>query len=285
MRQVTIVSDSLSCLTADFIEQYGIDIIPLNFYSGGKVYRDTVDVTTKEAYEIFLKEPDAFRTSPASPEECFEVFRRASPKAQSIMCVTASVKLTALFDMARLAVERAKMELPRTTVRILDSGMATAAEGLVVLAAARAAAAGNGLEEVAKAAEEMKKKVGVIILLDTMRHVYRSGRIPKIAARAASVLNIRPLLTISTGMVHFVGAVRSRKHGIERLIESMRHRVGGKPVHVAVMHAYAPEEAVRLKELVASEFKCTELWISEFSPLMGYSCGTGTLGLAFYPVE
>ena len=53
-------------------------------------------------------------------------------------------------------------------------------------------------------------------------------------------------------------------------------------MHVAVMHAYALDEAEKLRELVAAEFNCTELWISEFSPVMGYACGTGTLGLAFY---
>jgi fatty acid-binding protein DegV len=50
------------------------------------------------------------------------------------------------------------------------------------------------------------------------------------------------------------------------------------------MHVYDEEEAVRLKEIVANEFNCVELWITEFSPLMGYTCGTGTIGLAFYPV-
>ncbi len=53
-------------------------------------------------------------------------------------------------------------------------------------------------------------------------------------------------------------------------------------VHVAVMHAYALEEAKKLKERIASEFNCAELWLTEFSPVMGYACGTGTVGFAFY---
>jgi fatty acid-binding protein DegV len=48
------------------------------------------------------------------------------------------------------------------------------------------------------------------------------------------------------------------------------------------MHAYATEEAKKLKETVASSFKCAEIWLSDFSPLMGYAIGTGALGLAFY---
>ena len=62
----------------------------------------------------------------------------------------------------------------------------------------------------------------------------------------------------------------------------MRDKVGQSPVHVAVTHAYALDEAERLKERVASEFNCAELWLTEFSPVMGYACGTGTVGLAFY---
>ena len=127
----------------------------------------------------------------------------------------------------------------------------------------------------------MRDKVSSIVLLDTIRHVYRSGRIPKIASQVGSILNIRPILTVS-GAVHFTGAVRNREHGINRIVQMMRDKVGQSPVHVAVFHAYALDEAERLKERVSSEFDCAELWLGEFSPVMGYACGTGTLGLAFY---
>jgi fatty acid-binding protein DegV len=76
--------------------------------------------------------------------------------------------------------------------------------------------------------------------------------------------------------------VRNRGRGIDRLLETVKDRVGQSPVHISVMHAYAPDEAQRLMERVSAEFNCVELWLTEFSPLMGYACGTGTLGLAFY---
>jgi fatty acid-binding protein DegV len=65
----------------------------------------------------------------------------------------------------------------------------------------------------------------------------------------------------------------------------MRARVGGCRVHAAVMHAYALEEAEKLREQVAAAFDCAELWLTEFSPVMGYACGTGTVGVAFYPED
>jgi len=284
MQKVAIVTDSIACLTKELVEQYGIEIMPINFYFRDKVYKDWVDITPSEAYELFLKDPESFKSSATSPEDCLEIYRKTSKRANNILCVTLSSKLSMMYDSARLAKEQAGNEFPEITIEVIDSNTATAAEGFVALAAARAAEAGKNLTEVVKAAEEMRDKIRAVILLDTMRHVYRSGRIPKVAAQIGSILNIRPIFTVS-GVVHFAGAVRNREHGIKRILQMMRDKVEQNPVHVAVMHAYALDEAERLKERIASEFNCSELWLSEFSPLMGYACGTGTLGVAFYSGE
>ncbi len=266
------------------VEQYQIEIIPINLYAGGRIYRDWIDVTPSEAYELFLKDPESFRTSAPSPEDCTRAIRNASQRANNILCVTVSVKISNVYNAVQGAIEPAKSELPQISVQLLDSHTAATAEGFVALAAARTAAAGKGLDEVLSATEAVRDKVNCIALLDTIRHVYRSGRIPKVASQVGSVLNIRPIFTIH-GEVHFAGAVRNREHGINRILQMMKDKVGQSPVHVAVMHAYARDEAEKLKERVASEFNCLELWLSEFSPVMGYACGTGTVGLAFYPEE
>jgi fatty acid-binding protein DegV len=95
------------------------------------------------------------------------------------------------------------------------------------------------------------------------------------------MLNLKPLLCISGG-VNFIGVARSREKGIEMLLRKTREKVGKKPLHIAVLNAYAPEAAEKLRQQVSTEFDCREIRISEFSPIMGYACGTGTLGLAFY---
>jgi DegV family protein with EDD domain len=281
-KKVAIITDSLACLTREHVEQYGITINPVSFYAGGKVYKDWVDITPDQAYELFLKDPGSFKTSAVSPGDCVEAYRKASKRANNVLCVTVSAKLSAVYEAAQGAKEQIKAELPQTTIEVLDSETVTAAQGFVALAAARAAEEGKSLPEVVGAAKEMMGKVSLLAFLDTIRHIYRTGRIPKIAALAGSVLNIKPMLTVSSGLVRFIGAVRSRERGIEKMLKIMRNRVGQTQVHVAVMHAYALEEARKLKERVAAEFNCAELWITGFSPIMGYATGTGTLGLAFY---
>ena len=282
MQQVAIVTDSIACLTKELIEQYGIVIVPINFYASGKLYRDGVDVTVSEAYELFLQDPESFKTSPASPGRYLEAYQKASKQVKNILCITLSSKLSTGYDMACVAKEDAKTELSETTIEVMDSQNVTASEGFIALAAARAAAEGKSLAEVVRVAEEVKSRATFILLLDTIRHVYRTGRIPKIAAKVGSMLSIKPILTSSSGLVRFAGAVRNKEHGINRIIQMMRDRVRQSPVHVAVMHAYTPEEAEKLKERIATDFNCAELWVVEMSPVMGYATGTGTLGIAFY---
>jgi len=280
-QKVAVITDSIACLTKELVGQYGIEIIPLNFYARGKLYKEWVDITPSEAYELFLQDPESFKTSAPPPEDCLNAYRQASRRAKNILCITVSTQLSTVYNVALEAKELARTELPQTCIEVLDSRTATPAEGFVALAAARTASEGKDLDEVIGATEEMRDRVDCILFLDTIRHVYRSGRVPQIASQVGSILNIRPILTVS-GTVHFLTAVRSRNHGIERILQMVRDKVGQRPVHIAVTHAYARDDAEKLKERVADEFNCVELWLAEFSPLMGYACGTGTIGLAFY---
>lgn len=280
---MAVVTDSIACLTRDLAEQYHISVIPLNFYASGRIYRDGMDITPSEAYDLFLNDPRAFKTSAASPTDCLEAYRQASQHADSVLCVTLSSKLSAVYDVALNAAKQASIVLPEIAIEVLDSQTVVAAEGFIALAAARAAGEGKDLTGVRKAATEMRGKVDLVAYLDTIKHVYRSGRIPKIAAIAGSILKIKPMFTFNSGRPRFFGAVRNRQRGLERLLERIKVVCGEKPVHVAVMHIYAEDQVEILKERVLSEFNCTELWVTEFSPLIGYTCGAGTLGLAFYP--
>lgn len=271
----------MACLPRDLIAQYGIRIVPVIFYAGGRVWRDWTDLTPAEAYKLFLEDPDSFKTSAASPEDFLEAYREAARRAPNVLCLTLATQLSGMYESARIAGEMAKRELPGVNVHVMDSWQVTCSEGMVVLAAARAAAAGKPFEEVIAAAEDLRERVRVVMFLDTLKHVYRTGRIPKIASQIGAALTIKPLLTIRKG-VHFMGVARSRRRGIERMLRQLRTDTGDGPVHVAVTHAYAPDDAAALYERIRTEFNAPDLWLAEFSPVMGYATGTGTLGISYH---
>ncbi len=280
-RQVAIITDSVACVTKEQAQRYAIGIVPLSIVCDGKAYKDWVDITPDEAYQLFLKNPDIFSTSTPTPADFLAAYRKAARQAGNILCVTLSAKISTTNNTAIVAVDYAKKELPGVNIKVMDSRTATVAEGFIALAAAKAAEENKSFAEVIQAAEVMRDKVSALVLMDTLSHVYRSGRIPKIAAQVGTMLNLKSLLSISSG-VNFIGVARSREKGIEMLLRKTREKVGKKPLYIAVLNAYAPEDAEKLRQRVSSEFNCREIRISEFSPIMGYACGTGTLGLAFY---
>ena len=85
------------------------------------------------------------------------------------------------------------------------------------------------------------------------------------------------------GLISLAGLARTKQNGIEKMVNLVRNDISrSRPIHIVVMHADAPEEANNLKERIAGEFNCVELFITDFSPVMTYATGRGTLALAFY---
>lgn len=283
MRKVAIVTDSVACLTTEQAQEYDIQVVPAaRILFEGKVYKDWVDITPSQAFEMLDRSPDGFCTSAISPVDFCEAYKEAMTQTDTVLCITLSSKLSAVYHVANLAKEEVERELPGSSIEVLDSENVAACQGFIAIAAAKAAAGGSDLTQTIEAATWVKERVKLAGLIDTVRYVYRTGRVPKLAAWMGSALNIKPVFTISQGSVHPVGVTRSRTRGVERALNMMRENVGRNQVHVSVIHTGALDQADELMSRISSEFNCVELWPSQFSPVMAYATGPGVLGLAFY---
>ena len=277
-----VVTDSIACLPREVVERYAIRIVPVNVLFEGRVYRDWVDLTPSLAYEMLRKNPDGFATSPPSPQEFLEAFREVGQRSREILCLTISSRLSTLYNMAAVASQMLEKELPGIKIEVVDSRTAAGGHGLIAWLVAQRGERGASLPEMVRMAEEMKERVQVVVALETLRHVYRTGRIPKLASTLGSLLPVKPLLSIREGVVHFMGVARTKEKAMGHLLDLMEERVGQGPAWAIISHAACPEEAERLRDMVISRFHGVEAHISEFSPIMGYATGPGTLALAFY---
>ena len=175
--------------------------------------------------------------------------------------------------------------LPALSIEVVDSRFTSMALGFIALAAARAAAEGKSLSQVAAAARELVPRVNMLFVVDTLKYLHRGGRIGGAARLLGSALSIKPLLHISDGRIDALGQARTKRKAKARMLEVMARRVGDTPIRAAVAHASAPEEAAILLEKIDAGFDCVELLAAELSPVIGTHVGPGTVGVAFHPEE
>lgn len=258
-------------------------MVPVPLIINEKTYRDGIDITPTEFYAMLRKSKILPTTSASSPTPYLEAFQNASRKAHDILCLTEPARFSAMYNSARTAVEMAKNTLHDVTIEVMECTTAAAGQGLVTLAAARAAALDKPLEEVKKTVNNVMSKVNLFATLDTLQYLARSGRVPQAAALVNSVLNLKPIFTLNHAAPHTVGLPRTTKSALDRILKLMDEAVKKRrQLHVAVMHADAIEEAGKLKDSIISRFDCKEIYITECTPVMGVHTGPGLVGVAFY---
>lgn len=284
MKKVAILTDSTCCLPPELVEQYDICVVPLEIIYEGKSYRDGIDMTSSEVYKIMRKRENLPTTSTPSAGVFLHTYRQLSRKAESVFSIILTGLQSMTFEAASAAREMAKEEIPNTTIEVLDSRSVAGALGFIVLEAARAASQGAELTQVAETARNMMGRVNFLAMLDTLYYLARTGRVARAAAWAGSLLSVKPIVEHSPaiGETAPVARPRTKTKAVERMLEVMAERMGDSKVHVMVHHADELEEAEKLAAEINSRFSCAELYLTEFTPLMGVHTGPGLLAIAFY---
>lgn len=281
MSRVAVVTDSSACVPQEVVRKYGVHILPLILIFEDRSYRDGVDITSREFYELLKRAKRLPTTSSPSPGEYLEAFRELSKEGNSILCITLPSHLGMAYNSAIKAREMAKESIPEVLINVFPSKGPALAQGFIAQAAASAAALGKDLAGVTEAARDMMGRVNAICMLDTLYYLAKGGRIPKAAAWAGSLFKIKPILD-ATDDVRLLERCRTRKRAVQRLLEVMRQRTEGKAICVNLMHANVPEEAQRVKADILRQFHCLEFYITDFTPVIGAHTGPGSIGLSFY---
>lgn len=283
-RNVAIVTDSVAQVPAEVARQLDITVIPFTVSIDGQPYLDGIDLAPKELYRRMRLEnimPTTTAPSLGQYQQAFEACLHAG--AQAVLYVALSSKLSGGYSTACQAANIVKEEFPDRIIEVLDSQLATISQGFVAMAAARAAAQGKPLAEVRRAAEEANRRTGFAATLETLEYLARGGRIGKAAFMLGNMITIKPILTLEDGLVLPLSRVRGENNALQAIVDYVAQQVKNHRVlHLAIMEADAPEQAARLQELALQKLRPTELFHSEFTPVMGVHTGPGLVGLGYY---
>ncbi len=279
-RAVAIVTDSTAYMPKDLLAQYGISVVPNVVNWGTKSYRDGVDIQSTEFFERLKKDPVQPTTAVASIGDFRDVYAKAAATAPAVLGIHISAKLSGTFSAA----EQARALLPDLNIQIIDSNATAMALGFVILAAARAAEKGQSLDQVIAAAQAAIPRVGLVFTVETLEYLRRGGRIGGAQAFLGGLLDMKPILELADARVEPVERMRTKKKAIERVLDIISAKAGALkgPVHLATLHAAAPQEAAALLETGKQRLNAVEAIMAEVSPTVATHTGPGTVGLAYY---
>lgn len=276
MSAVAVVTDSTAYLPEGVAETSAVSVVPLHVVLGSRTGTEGAEVSPQDVASALAERRLQVSTSRPTPAEFADVYRATG--ATQIVSVHLSAELSGTYDAAVLAA--AEVETDGIEVRVVDSATIAMGLGFAVLAAARAAAAGGGLDEVADAARETAAATDVLFYVDTLEHLRRGGRIGAAAALVGTALAVKPLLHVAGGRIAPLEKVRTASKALARLEELAVERAGDAPVDVAVHHLVAGEKAQALAErLLARMPGLDSVHVSEVGAVVGAHVGPGLLGV------
>jgi len=272
---VKIVTDSVSDISPAVVDELGITVVPLNVVFEGCTYRDGVDMTTDEFYEKLEHEEIHPATSTPAPQIFAEAYDRLADEADAILVITIGSKLSASGESALKGIDIMKK---KCRVSVVVSELAMMAEGLLAIAAAKAARDGAGLDEIIELTRNNISRVGLRIAFDTLEYLQRGGRIGKAQALMGSMLGINPILGIKDGEVFPFGRERSRAKAIDYLYQFV---AGYSRIdELAVEDATTPDETGAFVKRLDAVYPQERIYLSKVSPVIGTNVGPRAIGVA-----
>lgn len=271
---VAVVTDSTGYLPPTLMQSLGIEVIPLYYDLGSGMVRESeFDGDFTRFYTELVSSDGLADTTAPTVEDFGEVYTRLLGAHSAIVSVHIS---SAISDTCANAREAARTLGADGRVKVIDSAGAGGHLGFQALAAARAVAGGEDVDGVLERVRQARQEVKLWFLVDTLEYLRRGGRIGGAAAWIGSALDIKPILTVESE-IKAVERVRTRKRGIERLIELMRQRRSLGADRWFVQHAHAHEDADQMVERLSEVFSRPPEFVSEVGPVIGTHVGPGTL--------
>jgi DegV family protein with EDD domain len=273
MEKIAIVTDSTADVPQELIEKYKIQIVNNLIIMDGKSLRDGIDISRDEYYRRLpgiIPPPTTATASSGTYQNLYESLFKEG--AQSILSIHAPQNLSGIINAASTAAQAFG-----DRIRIFDSGQVSLGLGFQILTAAEAIYSGASLVNVIRLLEQMRDRVRIIAMLDTLEYVRRSGRVSWARARLGNLLQIKPFIELRNGTVRSLGESRTRAKGIRRLREFL-YSVG-KIERLAILHTNAENDA---REFLATlELQHSEIPLTvNVTTVIGTHVGPNGLGFA-----
>lgn len=279
-KNIAIVTDSSAYIPDDLMSGLDIHIIPLWLIWDEDRLQDGIDIQPQAFYDRLKTSKSLPTSSQPSAKEFEHFFQDCGKDCDAIVAVLVSTKISGTIACAEAALN----EVSDLQIQIVDSYSSSMGLGFVVMAAARAAAAGKSIEDVVFAAQHMRDNVHLLFVVDTLEYLHRGGRIGGAKRLLGTALRIKPILHFDDGLIQPHSQARTRTRALEQMLNTVEERLSGRAIAEAcVVNIDCRADGLAMVEMVKERFQPGSVYLSDCSPVVGTHVGPGGLGLAYYP--
>lgn len=275
MAQVKIVTDSSVYLPdPNLVTQYGVEVIPLTVRVGAQTYPERSNHIDETFFRKQAQNNDNVSVETPSPAQIHAFFTRLSQQADTIICIHTS---SALHDIGDAVRRGAAGFIGRHRIIVLDTLSMSVGAGLIVQAAAHAAAAGATQPEIVKIVRGMIPHMYALVFSDSLQYLEAWGRLGTAQTLLGTMLGLKPLSTMEDGDLIPVEKVRDYDLAVDKLYDFIIEF--SRIEHMYLVQQGFESEAAQLLERLEIAFPRREFPVIGYPPSLAVHFGPKALGV------
>ena len=280
MSKTAIVTDSTSDIPKDLIAEHLITSVPLSVIFGEETSLDDgKQLTIEEFYEKLRSAEKLPTTTQPTPGDFVDIYSRLLKDHDRILSIHISKKMSGTVNSA----EMAKQQMPDAPIEIIDSEYVHMPLGFLVLKAARLAAAGRPYDEILSSVRDLKSRMKELFVPSTLEYLRKGGRIGKAKGLIASLLEIKPILTLHDGEVSQFKSARRWNQAKTEMINSMETMIDTpSKLTVSVGDSDTEKDGAEMYDRIKEKFAPKEIFRVNIGTVVGTHLGPGGICISFY---
>lgn len=281
---VKIITDSTCYIPGNLLKEYDITVVSLSVVFEDEVLKE-VNITNDKFYEKLAKSERIPTSSQPSVDDMYKVFEDNIKENNEIVALFISSEMSGTFSTANLVKNMIVEKYPDAKIEIVDSRSNCMQLGYAALTAAKAAKEGKTIQEVVEAANKNIKRSRFVFIPDTLEYLKKGGRIGSASALLGTILQIKPILTVTDGKTNVLDKVRTKKRALAKITDIFFEDVNKYGLGDAIIHHInCEQEAKKLAKLIEEKFDKV-INIASIGPVIGTHVGPGAIGIVYYTKE
>lgn len=279
--KIALVTDSIADLPKETMDRYQIHMMPLNLVFEDTIYLDKVTMTSEIFYPLLDKTVDYPTSAQPSPREVEKFLGTVLTHYDEVIVITVSGEQSGTNSLFNKVAE--KLTTPQKKITVINSKQNSLAEGLLVLKTAELIDAGKTYEEVVESVEALRQNTEILVSVNTLKYMVRSGRVSKVTGFAGSLVNLKPVITNDpNGKGSIATMAFSEKSNTEKILQMMKkdHKER-KIIRFSIGHANDEVRALQVSKMCEDLLGFEPEYMMNISTIVGMSAGTGAVAVAY----